>query len=87
MKKLYFANDEEKEIIRNLHESVKKPDPIVTELQKNLNTKFSSGLVEDGYLGQKTRNAIYNALTKKTQQTITVPQLVTVGTGTPNDDN
>ena len=67
------------------------PNPIVTELQTNLNVKFSSGLVEDGYLGQKTRNAIYDALTKgpqqTTQQTITVPQPVTVGAGTPNDDN
>ena len=69
----------------------KPPNPIVTELQTNLNVKFSSGLVEDGYLGQKTRNAIYDALTKgpqqTTQQTITVPQPVTVGAGTPNDDN
>jgi hypothetical protein len=63
------------------------PNPIVTELQTNLNVKFSSGLVEDGYLGQKTRNAIYDALTKGPQQTITVPQPVTVGAGTPNDDN
>jgi hypothetical protein len=68
-----------------------KPNPIVTELQTNLNTKFSSGLVEDGYLGQKTRNAIYDALTKgsqqTTQQTITVPQQVKSDGGTPNDDN
>lgn len=67
------------------------PNPIVTELQTNLNTKFSSGLVEDGYLGQKTRNAIYDALTKgsqqTTQQTITVPQQVKSDGGTPNDDN
>ena len=70
---------------------IQKPNPIVTELQTNLNVKFSSGLKEDGYLGQKTRNAIYDALTKgpqqTTQQTITVPQPVTVGAGTPNDDN
>jgi hypothetical protein len=68
-----------------------KPNPIVTELQTNLNAKFSSGLVEDGYLGQKTRNAIYDALTKgsqqTTQQTITVPQQVKSDGGTPNDDN
>jgi len=67
------------------------PNPIVIELQTNLNTKFSSGLEPDGYLGQKTRNAIYDALTKgsqqTTQQTITVPQQVKSDGGTPNDDN
>jgi hypothetical protein len=67
------------------------PNPSVTELQKNLNAKFSSGLVEDGYLGAKTRKAIYDALTKgsqqTTQQTITVPQQVKSDGGTPNDDN
>jgi peptidoglycan hydrolase-like protein with peptidoglycan-binding domain len=148
MKKLILANNEEKKIIRHLHESVKRqylnlneqgkwdgvtvspldtdksekvddndsmisdvsigqrdasdftykskkvkrpPNPSVTELQTNLNTKFSSGLVPDGYLGQKTRNAIYDALTKgsqqTTQQTITVPQQVKSDGGTPNDDN
>jgi len=138
MKKLIFANDEEKKIIRHLHESAKKgkwdgvtvspldtdksekvddndsmisdvsigqrdasdftykskkvkrpPNPSVTELQKNLNTKFSSGLVPDGYLGRKTRKAIYDALTKgtqqTTQQTTTALEPVKDGTSTPGE--
>jgi hypothetical protein len=68
------------------------PNPSVTELQRNLNAKFSSGLKEDGYLGQKTRKAIYDALTKGTQQTTqqTTTALEPVkdetGTSTPGED-
>ena len=68
------------------------PNPSVTELQRNLNAKFSSGLKEDGYLGQKTRKAIYDALAKGTQQTTqqTTTALEPVkdktGTSTPGED-
>ena len=66
------------------------PNPSVTELQRNLNAKFSSGLKEDGYLGQKTRKAIYDALTKgtqqTTQQTTTALEPVKDETSTPGED-
>jgi len=61
------------------------PNPSVIELQKNLNAKFSSGLVPDGYLGRKTRKAIYDALTKGTQQTTTALEPVKDGTSTPGE--
>jgi len=61
------------------------PNPSVIELQTNLNTKFSSGLVPDGYLGRKTRKAIYDALTKGTQQTTTALEPVKDGTSTPGE--
>jgi hypothetical protein len=61
------------------------PNPSVIELQKNLNAKFSSGLVPDGYLGRKTRKAIYDALTKGTQQTTTALEPVKDETLTPGE--
>jgi hypothetical protein len=71
-----------------------KPNPIIIDLQTTINSKTQSGLKEDGFLGKKTKNAIYNALVgtltnQNTTQTTTVaPQPVKAETGTasPSDD-
>jgi len=71
-----------------------KPNPIIIDLQTTINAKTQSGLKEDGFLGKKTQNAIYNALVgtltnQNTTQTTTVaPQPVKSETGTasPSDD-
>ncbi len=71
-----------------------KPNPIIVDLQTTINAKTQSGLKEDGFLGKKTKNAIYNALVgtltnQNTTQTTTVaPQPVKAETGTasPSDD-
>jgi hypothetical protein len=61
-----------------------KPNPIITDLQTTINAKTQSGLKEDGLLGKKTINAIYNALvgTSTTQTTTVAPQPSKDVTGT-----